>query len=171
MDSQNKVRGGRTKTLQDGSELRARGGVGSRLANAGGGPMLKRWGAHFRPVPERHCRSRLTLEAAGGQAGSGATGGGSSTRLQLSAASFPTRAPSRETAALQHFARAGYRAHQTCQLCQEAIRARLRRESLRARQLALAPALASAPTLPPTSLHCSRLAKNISECSWPESII
>ena len=92
--------------------------------------MLKRRGAHFRPVPERRCRSRLTLEAAGGQAGSGATGGGSSTRLQLSAASFPTRAPSRETAALQHFARAGYHAHQTCQLCQEAIRARLRRRSL-----------------------------------------
>ena len=101
--------------------------------------MLKRRGAHFRPVPERRCRSRLTLEAAGGQAGSGATGGGSSTRLQLSAASFPTRAPSRETAALQHFARAGYRAHQTCQLCQEAIRARLRRQSLHARQLAPAP--------------------------------
>ena len=30
--------------------------------------MLKRRGAHFRPVPERRCRSRLTLEAAGGQA-------------------------------------------------------------------------------------------------------
>ena len=28
--------------------------------------MLKRRGAHFRPVPERRCRSRLTLEAAGG---------------------------------------------------------------------------------------------------------
>ena len=86
--------------------------------------MLKRRGAHFRPVPERRCRSRLTLEAAGGETGSGAAGG-SSARLQPSAASFPTGAPPRETAALQHFARAGYHAHQTCQLCQEAIRARL----------------------------------------------
>ena len=62
--------------------------------------MLKRRGAHFRPVPERRCRSRLTLEAAGGETGSGAAGG-SSARLQPSAASFPTAAPPRETAALQ----------------------------------------------------------------------
>ena len=41
-------RGGGTQTLQDGSGLRAWGESGSRLADAGGGAMLKRWGAHFR---------------------------------------------------------------------------------------------------------------------------
>ena len=37
--------------------------------------MLKRRGAHFRPVPERRCRSRLTLEVAGGEKANGPEAG------------------------------------------------------------------------------------------------
>ena len=83
--------------------------------------MLKRQGAHLRPLPKRRC-------PAGRQKGT--TPG---VIAWLRATDFAKR----ETAALEHFARAGYRPHHTCQVCQEAIRAQLQRRSLRARQAAL----------------------------------
>ena len=68
LSSQNKIGGGRTQTLQDGSGLRARGESRSRLADAGGGAMLKRRGAHFRarvPVARRSTMSRPRARSRG----------------------------------------------------------------------------------------------------------
>jgi len=92
--------------------------------------MLKRQGAHLRPLPKRRC-------PAGRQKGT--TPGAERGQLAPSVIAWlrATDFAKRETAALEHFARAGYRPHHTCQVCQEAIRAQLQRRSLRARQAAL----------------------------------
>jgi len=92
--------------------------------------MLKRQGAHLRPLPKRRC-------PAGRQKGT--TPGAERGQLAPSVIAWlrATDFAKRETAALEHFARASYRPHHTCQVCQEAIRAQLQRRSLRARQAAL----------------------------------
>ena len=93
--------------------------------------MLKRQGVQFRPLPKRRCPERR-------QGSRGAVEGG---RLAASVTAWLAAIRSgsedaRETAALEHFALAGYSSHRTCQVCQEAIRARLQRRSLQARQSA-----------------------------------
>ena len=91
--------------------------------------MLKRQGAHLRPLPKRRCPASRQKGAAPAERGQLA----SSVTAWLRASDFAHR----ETAALEHFALAGYRPHHTCQVCQEAIRAQLQRRSLQARQATL----------------------------------
>ena len=118
--------------------------------------MLKRQGLHLRPLPKR--RRTVVRQTSAAHRG----------QLAPSVAAWLAASGSaRETFALEHFALAGEQPHHTCQVCQEAIRARLQRRSLLARQAApeedhappelvhLTPALAGSPpvssTTPPVS--------------------
>ena len=88
--------------------------------------MLKLKGVHLRHQPKRRCPEVRQSSAAG--------------RWQLCPSVTAWRQASspaaRETAALEHFVLASNRPHRTCQICQEAIRARLWRRSLQARHAA-----------------------------------
>ena len=87
--------------------------------------MLTRKGVHLRPVPKRRCPAgRQTSAAQTGQLAPSVT------------AWLAASGSAREAFAAEHFALAGGRPHHTCQVCQEAIRARLQRRSLQARQAA-----------------------------------
>ena len=87
--------------------------------------MLKRQGLHLRPLPKR--RRTVVRQTSAAHRG----------QLAPSVAAWLAASGSaRETFALEHFALAGEQPHHTCQVCQEAIRARLQRRSLLARQAA-----------------------------------
>ena len=87
--------------------------------------MLKRQGLHLRPLPKR--RRTVVRQTSAAHRG----------QLAPSVAAWLAASGSaRETFALEHFALAGEQPHHTCQVCQEAIRARLQRRSLLDRQAA-----------------------------------
>lgn len=116
--------------------------------------MLTRKGVHLRPVPKRRCPAgRQTSAAQTGQLAPSVT------------AWLAASGSAREAFAAEHFALAGGRPHHTCQVCQEAIRARLQRRSLLARQAApeeqaapedLTPALAGSAQLADSSAWSPR---------------
>ena len=114
--------------------------------------MLKRQGLHLRPLPKR--RRTVVRQTSAAHRG----------QLAPSVAAWLAASGSaRETFALEHFALAGEQPHHTCQVCQEAIRARLQRRSLLARQAA--PEEDHAPPelvhLGTSNAHCSNTAGSL----------
>ena len=93
----------------------------TQLRDGGQSAMLKRRGGRNRP-PTSTNNKRPRVQPA-------------SRLLQENVFAWRSAAdlPARERAALDHFAQLKEQPHKQCQICQEAIRARLQHESLRAR--------------------------------------
>jgi len=114
----------------------------TQLRDGGQSAMLKRRGGRNRP-PTSTNNKRPRVQPA-------------SRLLQENVFAWRSAAdlPARERAALDHFAQLKEQPHKQCQICQEAIRARLQHESLRARAQPVAtiprrPRAAAAVVVPP----------------------
>ncbi len=99
---------------------------GEADASRHGCTMLKRQGVHLRPLPKRRCPEGRQTSAAERQLAASVT----AWRVETNGST------EQDSAALEHLKLAGYRPHRTCQICQQGLRARLQRRSLRARQAA-----------------------------------
>ena len=115
----------------------------TQLRDGGQSAMLKRRGGRNRPPTSTNKRPRVQP---------------ASRLLQENVFAWRSAAdlPARERAALDHFAQLKEQPHKQCQICQEAIRARLQHESLRARAQPVAtiprrPRAAAAVVVPPPS--------------------
>ena len=113
----------------------------TQLRDGGQSAMLKRRGGRNHPPTSTNKRPRVQP---------------ASRLLQENVFAWRSAAdlPARERAALDHFAQLKEQPHKQCQICQEAIRARLQHESLRARAQPVAtiprrPRAAAAVVVPP----------------------